>query len=60
VSAFFMGARCGEFTGMNKYQVFQMTSFFVNVLVVASLLLTLFGAGWEYSTRCYLKGSRMR
>ena len=41
---------------MKKYQIFQAISFFVNVLVVASLLLALFGAGWEYSTRCYLAG----
>jgi Transglutaminase-like superfamily len=41
---------------MKEHRIFRVVSFFVNALIVASLLLTLFGTGWEYSTRRYLAG----
>lgn len=41
---------------MRKESIVRAASFFVNVLLIASLLLTLFGLAWEYSTRCYLSG----
>ncbi len=36
--------------------VFQVATFSVNILLISSVLLTLFGIGWEYSTRQYLSG----
>ena len=41
---------------MKKESIFQAVSFFVNVLLISSVLLSLFGLGWEYSTRWYLSG----
>lgn len=35
---------------------FQGVTFSVNILLISSVLLILFGMGWEYSTRCYLAG----
>jgi hypothetical protein len=35
---------------------FQLFSFFVNILLIAAVLITLFGLAWEYSTRWYLSG----
>jgi hypothetical protein len=35
---------------------FRAATFCVNVLLISSLLLTLLGLGWEYSTRWYLSG----
>src|SRR5579864_5989786 len=39
-----------------RESIVRAFSFCVNVLWVASLLLTLCGLAWEYSTRCYLSG----
>jgi hypothetical protein len=36
--------------------VFRALSFLVNVFLISAVLLTLFGLGWEYSTRWYLSG----
>lgn len=36
--------------------VFQALGFLVNVFLISAALLTLFGLGWEYSTRWYLSG----
>ena len=41
---------------MKNESIFRAASFFVNVLLISSVLLTLFGLGWEYSTRWYLSG----
>ena len=41
---------------MKNESFFRAASFFVNVLLISSVLLTLFGLGWEYSTRWYLSG----
>ena len=41
---------------MKKESVVRAVGFFVNALLIASLLLTLFGLAWEYSTRYYLFG----
>jgi len=41
---------------MKKQSIFQAASFAVNVLLISSVLLTLFGFAWEYSTRWYLSG----
>lgn len=41
---------------MKKASLFQTVSFSVNVLLISSVLLTLFGMAWEYSTRWYLSG----
>jgi len=35
---------------------FQVATFCINILLISSLLLTLFGMAWEYSTRQYLTG----
>jgi hypothetical protein len=43
-------------TAMKNESVFRAASFFVNALLISSVLLTLFGLGWEYSTRWYLSG----
>jgi hypothetical protein len=41
---------------MKKGSIFQAVSFAVNVFLIASVLLMLFGLVWEYSTRRYLAG----
>jgi hypothetical protein len=41
---------------MKKESIFQATSFCVDVLLISSVLLILFGLAWEYSTRWYLSG----
>jgi hypothetical protein len=41
---------------MKKESVFQAVNFSVNALLISSLLLSLFGLAWEYSTRWYLSG----
>ena len=41
---------------MKKSPIFHAANFAINVLLISSLLLTLFGAAWEYSTRQYLEG----
>src|ERR1035437_5397864 len=41
---------------MKKESIFQAVSFSVNVLLISSVLLTMFGVAWEYSTRWYLSG----
>jgi hypothetical protein len=46
----------GGATAMKNESIFRAASFFVNVLLISSVLLTLFGLGWEYSTRWYLSG----
>jgi hypothetical protein len=43
-------------SAMKKETVFQAASFAVNILIISSVLLILFGIGWEYSTRWYLSG----
>ena len=51
---------CYQFTGCpqrpKKRRVFSALSHAANALLIASLLLTAYGATWEYSTRCYLRG----
>lgn len=44
------------FAIMNRQSVFQAVGFAINVLVVSSILVALFGVAWEYSTRWYLSG----
>jgi hypothetical protein len=46
----------GGAMAMKNESIFRAASFFVNVLLISSVLLTLFGLGWEYSTRWYLSG----
>jgi len=41
---------------MKKESIFRAFSFSVNILLISSVLLTLFGLAWEYSTRRYLEG----
>jgi hypothetical protein len=41
---------------MKRESIFQAVSFSINILLISSVLLTLFGLGWEYSTRWYLSG----
>lgn len=41
---------------MKNESIFRAASFFINVLLISSVLLTLFGMIWEYSTRWYLSG----
>jgi hypothetical protein len=41
---------------MKKEPIFRAVSFSVNILLISSILLTLFGMTWEYSTRWYLSG----
>jgi hypothetical protein len=41
---------------MKRESIFQAVNFSVNVLLISSILLSLFGLGWEYSTRWYLSG----
>jgi hypothetical protein len=43
-------------SAMKKEYFFQAVSFSINILLISSVLLTLFGLGWEYSTRWYLSG----
>jgi hypothetical protein len=46
----------GGSSAMKRESVFQAVNFSVNILLISSVLLTLFGIGWEYSTRWYLSG----
>jgi hypothetical protein len=41
---------------MKKESIIQAVSFCVNIVLFASVLLTLLGMSWEYSTRWYLSG----
>jgi hypothetical protein len=41
---------------MKKESIFQAVGFSINVLLVSSVLLALFGLAWEYSIRWYLSG----
>lgn len=41
---------------MKRESIFQRLNFLANVLLISSVLLTLFGFAWEYSTRWYLSG----
>ena len=41
---------------MKKHPIIRACWFAVNVLLAASLVAVLYGAGWEFSTRSYLKG----
>jgi hypothetical protein len=41
---------------MKKESIFQAANLSVNVLLISSVLLSLVGLGWEYSTRWYLSG----
>src|ERR1700722_11160879 len=41
---------------MKKKSTVQAAAFAANVLIISSILLTLFGFGWECSTRWYLSG----
>jgi hypothetical protein len=41
---------------LNRGNVFQAANVLVNMLLISSVLLTIFGLGWEYSTRFYLSG----
>ena len=41
---------------MKKEHVLHAINFCINILLVSSILLTLFGLAWEYSTRWYLAG----
>jgi hypothetical protein len=42
--------------GMKKQIAIRAAAFGVNALIISSILLTLFGFGWECSTRWYLSG----
>jgi hypothetical protein len=46
----------GGSTAMKNESVFRAVSCFINILLISSVLVTLFGLGWEYSTRWYLSG----
>jgi transglutaminase superfamily protein len=48
--------RVGGSTVMKKESFLQAVSFSVNVLLISSVLLSLLGLAWEYSTRRYLSG----
>ena len=41
---------------MNRQSIFHAVGFAVNVLLLSSILVALFGLAWEYSTRWYLSG----
>jgi hypothetical protein len=41
---------------MKKHPIIRVCWFAVNVLLAASFVAVLYGAGWEFSTRSYLKG----
>jgi Transglutaminase-like superfamily len=41
---------------MKKESILGAASFAINVLLIASILLSLYGLAWEYSTRWYLSG----
>src|SRR5579864_1428031 len=41
---------------MTKRSIFLTLSFVANLFLVAAVLLTAYGALWEYSTRSYLRG----
>lgn len=41
---------------MKRESTFRAVCFLVNVILISSVLLTLFGMIWEYSTRWYLSG----
>lgn len=43
-------------SAMKKGSIFQVVNLSVNILLITSVLLTLFGVVWEYSTRWYLSG----
>jgi len=46
----------GSALAMKKTSIFHAVNFSVNVLLISSVLMSLFGLGWEYSTRWYLSG----
>jgi hypothetical protein len=46
----------GGSSAMKKESIVQAVSFSVNVLLISSVLLSLLGLVWEYSTRRYLSG----
>jgi hypothetical protein len=48
--------RVGGSPAMKKESVIQIVGFSINVLLICSLLLSLLGLVWEYSTRRYLSG----
>jgi hypothetical protein len=41
---------------MKKESIVRSVSFLINVVLISSLLLSMFGLAWEYSTRWYLSG----
>ncbi len=41
---------------MKKENVLQVIGFSINTLLICSIILSLFGMAWEYSTRWYLSG----
>src|ERR1700680_4621607 len=41
---------------MKKHPIIRACWFAVNLLLVVSLVAVLYGVGWEFSTRSYLKG----
>jgi hypothetical protein len=41
---------------MHKKSIFQAANFSVNMMLICSVILTVFGFAWEYSTRWYLSG----
>jgi transglutaminase superfamily protein len=43
-------------SAMKKESILNAVSFAINVLLISSVLLSLFGLAWEYSTRWYLSG----
>ena len=46
----------GSALAMKRESIFRAVNFSVNVFLISSLLLSLLGLGWEYSTRLYLAG----
>src|SRR5579863_6321386 len=43
-------------SAMKKESIFEAGNFSVNIILISSVLLILFGVAWEYSTRWYLSG----
>jgi hypothetical protein len=48
--------RAGGSSSMKKGSILQIVNYYINLLLVSSVLLSLLGLAWEYSTRRYLSG----
>jgi len=49
-------AKGGRGIGVRRHPLFHVLSNAANLLTITALLLTLYGAGWEFATRQYLRG----